>query len=293
VRAAIIVNPAAGRGRTARLLRQHLQTAPPRGWSIEVLETRARGHAGELARALAHDPPDRVAVCGGDGTLNEVVTALPAPGFPVGLIPAGTANVLRCELGLPADPAAALRIALEGRVKRVDLGVLRSSAERRFLLMAGVGFDAFVAERVSLALKARVGVFAYYTAAARCLAGYRFPRFRVATEQGEFEASSCILANARSYGGGLVLTPGADMTDGLLDLLVVEGSPRLAYARVLLSARLGRPVELAVVKRLRVGGEVRLEGPPDVAIQVDGEPCGGLPAVVSVEREVFPLVVGI
>jgi len=291
-RLVIILNPAAGQGRAARRIAEHLAPGPPSGWRIDVLRTRARGHATELAHAAAAERPDRLAVCGGDGTINEVVTALPAPPFPVAVIPAGTANVLGRELGIPADPIAALRLALDGPVRRVDLGGIRSTVERRFLLMAGVGLDAYIAARVSLPLKARLGMAAYYAAALRCLAGYRFPTFRVATELGDFEASSCIVANARTYGGGLVWTPLADMTDGRLDLLVVEPGPKLGYARVLISARMGRARALPRVRRLCVGGEVKIEGPPQVEIQVDGEACGTLPATIWLEPRVFPIVTG-
>jgi diacylglycerol kinase (ATP) len=90
----IIANPVAGGGRPYRVLARHLKVRAHAGCDIRMVATRCTGHAGELAHELLEDPPDLLAVCGGDGTLNEVVSRVPDPPFPVALIPAGTANVL-------------------------------------------------------------------------------------------------------------------------------------------------------------------------------------------------------
>ena len=87
-------------------------------------------------RELLGAPPDLLALRGGDGTVNEIASSVPAPPFPVAIIPAGTANVLARELGIPLNPVRAVQIALKRTVRKLDLGRL-GAGMRRFLFVAG------------------------------------------------------------------------------------------------------------------------------------------------------------
>jgi len=287
---AIIVNPRAGRGRAWRKLRRHLKKWSRQNWEVEVHLTSCSGHAGVIAQDLLENPPDLLVVCGGDGTLNEIVTLAPDPPFPIGLIPAGTANVLARELGLPLDPVQALDVSLTGTVRRVDLGILTGRSAYRFLLMAGIGFDARVIWKSSQRLKNMFGVLAYYQSAIQSLLTYSFPVFQVETEGEHFSTAACIVANARGYGGGLVLTPEADISDGMLDIVALEGGTRLEYAKFVFSAWRGRPGTYPWVKRARTKA-VRAEGPRGIWAQVDGELAGTLPLEIGVVPASFPLMV--
>jgi diacylglycerol kinase family enzyme len=180
LRLAIIANPISGGGRAFKRISRLIQEWPHSDWEVAFHPTRCTEHAGVLARELLDQPPDLLAVCGGDGTLNEVVSSVPEPPFPVALLPAGTANVLARELGLPLDPIQALHVALQRDVRRVDLGILRGRKLHRFLLMAGIGFDAHVVSRVR-PKKRRLGLAAYYGATLRALMSYSFPEFRLLT----------------------------------------------------------------------------------------------------------------
>jgi YegS/Rv2252/BmrU family lipid kinase len=285
----VIANPIAGGGRAYRRICRYVLNRRVDDWNIEILTTRGRGHAGVLAGNLIADPPDLLAVCGGDGTVNEVATAVPSPPFPVAILPAGTANVLARELRLPLDPIEALRIALRRTVKRVDLGILDPGSRRRFLFAAGVGFDAYTASRVQPQVKARFGMAAYVPAILHCLRSYAFPEFQVEAGGRVYTATSCLASNTRSYGGGLLLSPDADMCDGVLDVLVLEGRRRLELARFLFLAWCGKAENRVWVHRLR-SAELRMEGPPDVPVQADGEQAGGLPLHIRLVPAVFPLV---
>jgi len=290
VRILIIANPRSGRGRAFRRVREYVRNWPHGDWDVEVLTTRAPGHAAELTGTLASRPPDVLAVCGGDGTVNEVANGLPDPPFPVAVLPAGTANVLARAIGIPLDPVEALKVALQGSVRRVDLCILQGIRARRFLLMAGAGFDAFVVARTSSALKDRFGIAAFYQSTLRCLATYGFPEFKLAVEDLSIEATTCVVANSRGYGGGLVLTPAADMTDGLLDIVAVQGRSRLHLALFALTALRGKPRSYPWVRCARARS-VKIDGPSEVMVQVDGEQIGTLPAAVQIAPHSFPLVV--
>jgi diacylglycerol kinase (ATP) len=289
MRIIIIANPIAGGGRAFKLIQSYVRQWPFPDWKVEILTTRNRDHAGILAQELLQDPPDLLAICGGDGTVNEVASRISQPPFPVALLPAGTANVLARELKLPLDPVRALQIALKQSVRRVDLGEL-GAGNRRFVFVAGIGFDACVVASVNPKLKKRLGMAAYGAAIVHCLRNYTFPEFKVVAGSRTFTATSCLACNARSYGGGLLFCPDADMSDGLVDILVLEGRRRLGLARFLVNAWFGRPETGSWIHRLKAP-TLRIEGDPEVPVQVDGELAGGLPVEISLSNAAFPLVI--
>lgn len=286
----IIANPVAGGGRPYRKIVQYVRTWPHREWEVDLVPTRGPEHAGAIAQDLTARPPDILAVCGGDGTMKEVVTSLPDPPFPIALLPAGTANVLAREFGLPLDPIQAVITALEGRVRRLDLGILEARSNHHFLLMAGVGFDAYTAASVHPALKKRLGLAAYYIAVARSLLTYPFEDFQITAGGSEWISTSCVIANAKGYGGGLRFNPQADMTDGKLDVLLIQRASRLEYLRFVMAARMGRLPPYPFLQRAQVTS-LTVKGPRGLWVQVDGEPVGSLPITVRVAPARFPFVV--
>ena len=290
MRLAIIANPVAGRGRAFRALLSYLRDCKPQGWDIENHETRSMHHAGLLARGFLHDPPDLVAVCGGDGTINEVASEIPEPPFPVAIIPGGTANVLAKELGLPLDPIKALQVALRRSVRRVDLGKLGPGARRRFLFVAGIGFDAYVASTVKPGFKAKFGIAAYAARAVRSLIDYHFPEFQVAVAGRVYTATSCLACNAERYGGGMLFAPGANMNDGVFDVVILQSCRRGELAWFLFQAWCRRALKREWVHRLRAQS-LTIEGPSEVLVQTDGELAGTIPVTLTLSPSVFPLVV--
>jgi diacylglycerol kinase (ATP) len=286
---AIIANPVAGRGRAYKLIRRYLEQQANPGWEIELLTTQSRGHAGLLARELMDNPPDLLAVCGGDGTLNEVASQIPDARCPIAIIPAGTANVVARELRLPLNPVKALQIGMKRALKRVDLGKLGPGARRRFLFVTGIGFDAYVASSVHEGLKSVIGIGAYALAIARGLQTYSFPEFQVIAKDRVYTATSCLASNGRRYGGDLLFCPDADMCDGQLDILVLQGRRRLELARFLIMARLQRPETHEWIHRFRTDA-LRVEGPLNVCVQADGEIIGGLPLDIGLTPSSFSLV---
>jgi diacylglycerol kinase (ATP) len=286
----IIANPVAGGGRAYRMILHYFKQWDRSDWEVDFLTTRSRNHAGQLARELLCSPPDLLVVCGGDGTLNEVASQIPEAPFPVAIVPAGTANVVARELRVPLDPVRALQVGLTRALRRVDLGTLGPGSKRRFLFVAGIGFDAYVASSVRPDLKSMIGIGAYAYAIVRCLQNYTFPEFQVIAGDRTYTATSCLACNARSYGGELLFCPDANMYDGLLDILVLEGHRRLDLARFLLKARLHKPETREWIHRFRAES-IRIEGPPAVCVQADGEIIDGLPLEITLAHSAFPLVV--
>ncbi len=286
---AIIANPVSGGGRAFKRLERYIQSWPHEEWKVELHPTRCAEHAGVLAHDLIEDPPDLLAVCGGDGTLHEVASSVPRPPFPVALLPAGTANVMAREVGIPLNPIAALEIALRRVVRHVDIGLLLGRSSRHFLLMTGVGLDAYVVSKMRPA-RQRLGLASFYLATLRAVATYSFAEFRVRIQEETEAATSCVIANAKTYGGGLILTPDATMNDGLLDILLVQSGDRSETIRFLLSAWLGKPRHSPYIQWRRAPA-VRIEGPRGIWVQADGELVGTLPMDVTLSPQTFPLVV--
>jgi diacylglycerol kinase (ATP) len=286
----IIANPIAGRGRAYQSLQRYVRQWPHPGWQVELLPTRGPNHAGILARELLAHPPDLLAICGGDGTMNEIATAVPEPPFPVALLPAGTANVLARELGLPLNPVRALKIALKGKARKIDLGLLGPGLRRKFLFVAGIGFDANVVSQVRPALKSKMGIVAYAVAILDCFHKYHFPEFRVSAGGRTFMATSCLVCNSRRYGGGLLFCPSADMYDGFFDILILNKRSRIALAGFLLLAWLQQPMKGDWIHRLQ-SKDIRIESADGVLVQVDGELAGGLPLDISLTPSAFPLII--
>jgi diacylglycerol kinase family enzyme len=205
------------------------------------------------------------------------------------MIPAGTANVLAHELGLPLNPVQALEVALKKVVRCVDLGIVQGRKRQRFLLMAGIGVDAYIVSKIR-PKRRLLGMATFYLESLRAFRSYAFPEFRVLGGDETLSATSCIIANARSYGGGLVFTPDADMSDGLFDVLILQGKPGVEHFRFILSAWLGKPLQVSCVQRRRFPA-LRIEGIRGVWVQADGELMGALPIDVTLTPASFPLVV--
>ena len=226
-----IVNPLSGAGATpgvaeARrtLLTSRLAAAKREG-TVHLTERPL--HAGEMARAAVAAGARMVIAWGGDGTINEVGTALAGTGVVLGIIPAGSGNGFASELGIPFVPEAAIDVALNGRAKPIDAGELEG---RLFFNIAGIGFDAVVAEQFNLRSLGRRGMGPYVQIGVRELFRYRAAQYRIRLDGETFTTRALLIAfaNGREYGNKIRLAPHAVLDDGKLEAMIVEDRPPLA-----------------------------------------------------------------
>jgi YegS/Rv2252/BmrU family lipid kinase len=221
-------------------------------------------------------------VCGGDGTLNEAVNGLAGSETALAVIPAGTVNLWAREVGLLKKPPAAVRLAVDGARRRIDLG---RAGERYFLLMAGFGLDATVAHGVSHRIKDRFGAAAYALSSVREALRYRSSPVTLSLDGRErtLELLMLIVGNTRKYAGLTEITPAAVVDDGRLDVCAYSGRGRrdilwLALLTLLRQHRRSRKVLRKRVQRL----DIRSTTP--LPVQIDGDAHSGSPTEVSVAR---------
>ena len=273
---AIIINPISGGVRPdAARGRAELASAivDRHGDPAEVFVTERAGHARELTRAAVARGARLVMAWGGDGTINEVASTLAFGEIPLGIVPAGSGNGLARQLGIPRQPADAIRQAIAAEPRRIDVGEL---GDRLFVNAAGVGFDAHVARRFNESGSGRRGLLTYALVTVGALITYRPLEYVVTTADSRVRVRAVIVtaANSAEFGNGACIAPGARVDDGLLDLVVVEERSRLrtiGSVPRLFNGTVGGAPGCSIRRVTRA----TIESERPMTFHVDGEPAAG------------------
>ena len=212
----------------------------------------------------------------------------------MGILPSGTANVLGVELGTGVRPEAAAQRLGEWVPRRIAVGLLRASGEmapRHFLLMAGIGFDAAIVNKVDPKLKQRSGKLAYWIAGFREVFSLQ-PMFEVFDGSRTLRCSFALASRVRNYGGTVELARQASLASEDFAVVLVQGRRPVTYLRLLPAAFLGHLEKQRGVTTLRARKlEFRAAAEAPVYVQVDGEAAGRLPASVEILPEALTLLV--
>lgn len=278
---AVIGNPTA-RG-FDRAVDAVLREAAVSGADAHVLRTTIAEPGGTQARAALSQGADAVVAIGGDGTVREVAAELAHTGVPLGIMPAGTANLFARNLYLPLHSAtAAARIAVGSLDAPIDLGRVALTRgdetpepERAFLVVAGVGNDALAVEAASLRHKRRLGWAAYVALGARRLGSASFA-IRGRFDGGDVESThawSVLVHNAARIPAGMQVLPNTRLDDGLLHVAAVSPRRLAHWGRI---AAAGAGIARAEgVLRHRTAQQVTLEGVDEaLPVQLDGDAAG-------------------
>ncbi|WP_405371944.1 MULTISPECIES: diacylglycerol/lipid kinase family protein [unclassified Microbacterium] len=260
-KAALIYNPTKVDGDELRELVASL--AKDAGWSEPLFyETTVDDLGDDVTRQALAEKVTAVLVAGGDGTVRAVSEAMTHSKVPLTIVPSGTGNLLARNLRLPLDDAATMVAAtFSGDTVAIDVGLAElrradgGSAEHAFVVMGGMGLDAAMIANTNSDLKKRVGWVAYVDGAARSLAQakpfpvmYQVPRHRVHRAN----VQSVMFANCGSLQAGLELIPEASITDGELDIAILQ--PRSAFGWLLVWRRLAW--DNSVLRRFRAGRRI-------------------------------------
>jgi len=255
--------------------------------------TTGPGTAGEMARKAIEAGTELILAAGGDGTLNEVLGGVANTPVPLGILPAGTANVLATEIGLGRNIERAAAMLPECIAQRIAIGFLHGGSNPRyFLSMAGIGFDAHIVYNLSERLKRRLGKAAYWVGGFGEIVR-RYPEFLVEVDGVKHQASSfALVSRVRNYGGDFEIASNASLLNGHFEVVLFQGRNPLPYLKYLCGMITGHLSGMRGVSFLSAQC-VRVFDPEDrrVYIQVDGENAGRLPATVSLAPDALTLLV--
>jgi len=285
-RFALLVNPAAGRGRALEALPQVHAVLDGLGASHRTVTTRSIDHAYEEAARAARDGETVLAV-GGDGLLRPLAGALKDSDAALALIPCGRGNDLARVLGVPTDPGEAARLAVQGEERLLDVANVEGTP---FMGIASFGLDSD-ANRIANEAKLVKGDAVYVYAALRALAAWKPATFTVTVdgEHHQFMGFSVAVGNSKVYGGGMYILPHAELDDGKLDVMLVKRTSKLRCLVELPKVFKGTHVNSEHVKFLR-GEEIEVSADRPFAIYADGDPIGATPAIMRVERRCLRVI---
>lgn len=292
----VIFNPTAQGDRAIRF-REHLAEL---GRDVRLVPTRAAGDARTLAAELVASGCDTLVAAGGDGTVNEVLNGL--CDVPRGLertrlavIPLGTVNVFAKEMGIPLEIRGAWEVIRRGRELCIDLPCAQFKGEggaretRYFILMAGAGLDSRAIGLVDWGWKRRVGPLAYVWAGIRAMKPPH-PKLTVSVAGQTHRVELAEVGNGRFYGGRFPMFPGARLDDGVLDGALFPKVDWACAVRVfirLITHRLPGSRDALLLQ----GPEIVLESESTLALQLDGDLVGRLPATLTVRSRALRVVV--
>jgi len=305
-RALLLYNPVAGRNpaRRQRDLDVALNLLRAGGVDSQAEAIDSPSSASGQARQAISAGYDAIIACGGDGTMHAVLQGMVGSGAALGVLPAGTGNVLAKNLGLPLEASAAAQALLDSQPRQIAVGKIESSSAegkvaRYFLLNAGVGLDALGIYRSTYAWKSRFGVWAYYLHGLRLAATHSFPLFTAEFSESSGAPRQAAVSQAAAFRVPTLgwpigsLTPQASLERDDLQLLLFKTQRRFRYLQYSLRsalnlARATPEIELLHARELLCSATS--SSSEKIYAQADGEPLGALPVRISMAAEKVTLL---
>jgi YegS/Rv2252/BmrU family lipid kinase len=278
-RFALLVNPASAGGKALDALPAVHESLDALGASHRTVLTRSIEHA-EQEAAGAAAAGETVLAVSGDGLLRPIAGALKNTDSAVALVPCGRGNDFARVLGIPSEPSAAARVAVEGAERLVDVASVDGTP---FVGIASFGFDSD-ANRIANDTKRIKGDAVYLYAALRALAAWKPAAFSVTIDGTLHQATgfSVVVGNSKAYGGGMYVLPQAELDDGRLDVPIAKDTSKLNFLRELPRIFKGTHVDSPHVEFLR-GELIEVATDRPFVIYADGDPIGATPATLRVE----------
>ena len=281
----VVVNPAAGQDRP---FLQTMNTAFQNAgidWDLRI--TKKAGDGIRLAQEGVKNGADVVAAYGGDGTVGEVAAGLQGTNVPLAIFPAGTANVMSSELSIPNELEAAVALVTgDGVLRSLDMGKVD---DRLFLLRATIGVSADATDMTEQEDKNRLGRLAYFLSGLKLLPEARSVPYKLVLDGEKVDVSGtiCIVANSGNLGiPGLNLNAKISVSDGLLDVILIEGERLVAFLSLAANAAgISEPLNHWQVR------EVTVIADPPQTIEIDGEVIHPTPLTVTVVPQAVQVIV--
>lgn len=272
---AIQRNPTSGKGNRAILIQDLMRHLKQQGIRPRLFSNRERMQA-HLLRKSAADQPLCIVAAGGDGTVQEIVNRY--PGQRIAILPLGTENLLARYLGIPKSGQFVAEMIGQGEIRDVDLGQID---DRKFILMASIGFDAAVVLDLSLIRKGNISHFSYLKPIWNTLRTYHYEPLLITTEQQELTAYHVIVVNIPSYGLNLKFAPAAQDSDGLLDLVLFEKKGLWNMLKYVFQIIRGTHLESEGIRVVQAKA-IQIQSNHPVPVQTDGDATGSTPVSIKI-----------
>ncbi|MGI6174295.1 MAG: diacylglycerol/lipid kinase family protein [Christensenellales bacterium] len=263
----LIVNPIAGKIKKTDAVRRVTEFLKQEGRKYCITFTEAAGHATKIAReavGMGHD----IMVLGGDGTLGEAAGGVIGTDRLFYVVPCGTGNDFVKSLRLPSDPIEALKKQLTGYLRKVDAGMMN---DRCFLNVCGTGFDVDTLRYTERFKKRMTGILPYLLGVIYAFFGFRGREIQISMGGKSIKKPLTIVAvaNGQYFGGGMRISPNADVRDGLFDVTYIDDMPKPKMCALLPTVIPGKFLRFACTHVERAK-EVLLEC-AHMTVNVDGE----------------------
>ena len=299
-RALVIYNPAAGRFSVKPFLKAIEADLVKAGWKVDFAATQNGDHTIQLGRHAAAQEYEAAFAVGGDGTVGQVASGLLGSETALGVLPAGTSNVWAQELGLPAFSwtypgrlQENARILATAPVHLVDMGQCN---EFPFMMWAGMGLDAMAIHSIEprIRLEKFFAVPEYAASTIWSASQWKGIRLRLWADEKEVEGHYLLAVtnNIRRYMGGYsILSPGAFLDDGLLDLWLFHGDSLADALRIAYDLWMGQHVKSGEAQRIPFQ-TLRVQAESPFFVHMDAEPRGATQeAILSVHKQGLNLLV--
>ncbi len=283
----VIINPASGQDQPMLSVMNRAFKTANIEWDVKL--TKEAGDAAKFAHDAVAAGVDAVGVYGGDGTVMEVASALNGTNMPLAIFPGGSANIMSIELGIPTNLEEAVALvcgdAIQTRI--IDMGRV---GDKMFMLRLGIGFLAEMTKGADREVKNKIGVLAYGLSALQAIPNAQKSIYKITLDNGEtveVEGTAAFIANSSSLGvPGLTLTKAVDVSDGLLDVIVLRGIDIGSILNAAANA-------VGLVENLPhwQAKTITLESDPPQSIECDGEMIEDTPVTVSVIPQALRVIV--
>ncbi len=263
-----VINPISGGKKKTAFNKTVLEVLDLEKFHPTFQQTAGPDHAYEIGRQAIADKYDAVVAVGGDGTINELGSALVGSDIPLGIIPEGSGNGLALYLGIPLNETAALRRINRFDIQEVDSGVINGHP---FFNIAGLGFDASVSDKfANEQLRGPVG---YLRTIINVLGNYKPCKYQLTIDGSEYEREAFMIsvANSPQYGNNAYIAPNASVNDGVLDVCIVKKFP-LYILPMMVYHLFNRSVDQSEYVEIIPGREIKIERVDTGPVHVDGEP---------------------
>lgn len=292
MRMKLIVNPLSG-GKKIETYLPIIKEILGRDNSLSLALTEKKNSAFQEAKKVSAKEYDLIVVCGGDGTMNEVINGVVSSNnsLPIGFIPCGTSNIYALSAGIPLDPIRACEIVVKKYVRKIDLGkVGTGNSLRYFVSMAGVGYEASVIKSLKPNLVRTLGgIPAHLVTGVGVLIKHQATELSIRVDGSSCRGFEAIIANGSFYGVSSIIAPEADMADGYLDVIIFKNGKRRDILRYVLGILRGRHIYFKDVEYTKAK-KIEIDAPGEVWIQVDGEIMGTLPQEIEICPQAIQVV---